>query len=99
MKRNWLYILCSKRNGTLYIGVTSNLSRRIYEHQQNLMIGFTKRYDIKTLVYTEEHATMPHAIAREKKLKHWGRLQKIKLIEENNPEWKDLSHLLLEGLL
>ncbi len=99
MKRSWLYILCSERNGTLYIGITSNLSRRIYEHQQNLISGFTKKYNIKTLVYIEEHATILHAITREKKLKHWGRLQKIELIENNNPNWNDLSHLLLEGLL
>ncbi|HSW75881.1 MAG TPA: GIY-YIG nuclease family protein [Candidatus Saccharimonadales bacterium] len=92
-------MLCSKRNGTLYIGVTSDLSRRIYEHQQNLIVGFTKKYGIKTLVYIEEHATMPQAITREKKLKHWSRLQKIELIENNNPNWNDLSHLLLEGLL
>ncbi len=83
----------------MYIGVTSDLSRRIYEHQQNLIVGFTKKYGIKTLVYIEEHATMPQAITREKKLKHWSRLQKIELIENNNPNWNDLSHLLLEGLL
>ncbi len=99
MKRSWIYILCSAQNGTLYIGVTSDLARRIYEHKQSLIPGFTQLHNLKTLVYVEEYPTINHALQREKTLKKWNRLWKIKLIEERNPEWKDLSHLFLEGLL
>ena len=97
-KRYWIYILCSQKNGTLYIGVTSDLSRRIYEHKQGLISGFTKLYEVKTLVYVEEHQTMGHAKNREDPLKNWKRLWKIQLIEDENPEWKDISNLFLEGL-
>jgi putative endonuclease len=99
MKRSWIYILCSAQNGTLYIGVTSNLARRIYEHRQGLVPGFTKLHNLTTLIYIEEHPTISHAIAREKILKKWNRAWKIKLIEDYNSDWKDISHLFLEGLL
>jgi len=98
LKRYWLYILCSKRNGTLYIGVTSDLVRRIYEHQQGLIVGFSQQYEVKILVHVEEHSTMYHAKSRENLLKNWKRLWKIQLIEDENPEWNDISHLFLEGL-
>jgi len=82
--------MASKRNGTLYTGVTSNLMQRIYEHKEGTMNGFSKRYNIKTLVYFEPHDTMEHAIHREKRLKKYTRAQKIRLIESINPEWRDL---------
>lgn len=94
MGRYWVYILCSQKNGTLYVGVTSNLARRIYEHQQYLIPGFTKKYKVHMLVYIEEYATMYNAIAREKQLKDWNRSWKIELIEKNNFEWEDLSKYL-----
>ena len=88
--RYYLYILASKRNGTLYIGVTSNLIKRIYEHKNNLIEGFTKKYNIHNLVYYEITEDVNSAIAREKQLKIWKRNWKIELIEKNNPGWKDL---------
>ncbi len=90
----WVYILASKKNGTLYIGVTNNLVRRIYEHREGMAQGFTKRYEIKRVVYFEEHSTMPLAVQREKNLKHWVRAHKIELIESINPDWKDLWPLI-----
>ena len=86
----WVYILSSKKNGTLYIGVTNDLVRRIYEHRHGLAQGFTKRYEVKRLVYFEKHDTVPMAIQREKNLKHWVRRHKIELIENTNPDWQDL---------
>jgi putative endonuclease len=86
----WIYILASKPGGTLYIGVTNNLLRRVYEHREGLVGGFTKRYGVKRLVYFEEHATAPLAIQREKNIKHWSREWKIDLIVSMNPDWKDL---------
>ena len=91
MKQPVVYILASKRYGTLYIGVTSNLANRILAHRNGSVDGFTKQYGVHTLVYFEVHADMYEAIHREKKLKNWNRAWKIKLIEEMNPEWKDLS--------
>jgi putative endonuclease len=85
-----VYILASQRNGTLYIGVTSNLIGRISIHKQNLIAGFTSRYGVHRLVYFEEHATMNDAIAREKRLKKCPRAGKIALIESCNPDWHDL---------
>jgi putative endonuclease len=85
-----VYILASKRNGTLYIGVTSNLISRVSEHKQNLLDGFTKRYSVHRLVYFELHDDMDAAIRREKQLKKWSRIKKIELIERNNPAWRDL---------
>ena len=85
-----VYILASKRNGTLYIGVTSNLIKRIWEHKNNLVEGFTRQYSIYLLVWYELHATMDAAIVREKQLKSWKRHWKLDLIEKDNPGWRDL---------
>jgi putative endonuclease len=90
MQGAWLYILASKPRGTLYVGVTNNISRRLHEHKSGLS-DFTARYDVKSLVYVERHATMPLAIQREKNIKHWSRAWKIALIDGLNPRWRDLS--------
>ena len=89
-KAYYVYILASKRNGTLYIGVTNDLKRRVYEHKEGLIEGFTKKYGVKTLVYYETTSDSCSAIQREKHLKNWNRQWKLELIEKNNPEWKDL---------
>ena len=86
-----VYIMASKRNGTLYTGVTSDLARRAWEHQQGLVEGFTKRYNVHLLVYYEYHPDMYSAIAQEKRIKKWNRAWKLRLIEELNPDWRDLS--------
>ena len=91
MKKPYIYILASKRNGTLYTGVTSDLPRRIYEHKNDLADGFSSRYEVKILVYAEAHDTMESAIRREKCIKKWRRSWKIELIESANSEWRDLS--------
>jgi putative endonuclease len=96
MKSFYVYILCSKRNGTLYIGMTSDLIKRIYEHKNNLLDGFTKRYSVHTLVWYEAHDNAETAIQREKQIKKWERAWKLGLIEENNPTWKDLYDDILE---
>ena len=85
-----VYILASRRNGTLYIGVTSDLPQRVTLHKQDLIEGFTKKYSVHRLVYYEMHPTMDAAILREKRLKEWRRWWKIRLIESMNPEWIDL---------
>jgi len=85
-----VYILASRRNGTLYIGVTSDLVKRIWEHKNNVAEGFTKRYGVHDLVWYEPHETMESAIHREKGLKEWKRAWKLKLIEADNPDWRDL---------
>lgn len=85
-----VYILASKRNGTLYIGVTSDLVKRVWEHQSDFVEGFTKKYKVHDLVWYEMHDTMDVAINREKQLKEWKRQWKIALIEEANPYWNDL---------
>jgi putative endonuclease len=90
-----VYLLASKRNGTLYTGVTSNLTKRIWEHKNNLVAGFTKKYSVHTLVWYEVHETMEFAIRREKAIKNWKRSWKIKVIEEENPGWHDLYPDLL----
>ena len=90
MKQFYVYILASKRNGTLYIGVTNNLIRRVYEHKNDLIDGFTKKYDVHLLVYYEQYEDIENAIQREKRLKKWNRQWKIELIERDNPEWNDL---------
>jgi putative endonuclease len=90
MKTYYVYILASKRNGTLYVGVTSDLPCRIYEHKQKLIDGFTKKYNITMLVYAEEFQDINDAIHREKCIKKWNREWKLKLIEERNPDWSDL---------
>jgi putative endonuclease len=90
MKQPCTYVLASQRNGTLYIGVTSDIYGRMAEHKQGLIDGFTKRYAVKMLVYYELHKTMEAAILREKRLKEWQRTWKLRLIENVNPEWIDL---------
>ncbi len=89
-----MYILASKLNGTLYIGVTSSLVQRVWQHRHGLLAGFTKRYGIRRLVWYEAHDSMQAAIGREKALKEWKRAWKIRLIEEANPDWQDLSEEL-----
>lgn len=90
MNQYYLYILASKRNGTIYIGVTNNLVKRVYEHREGLIEGFSKKYKVKLLVYYEIHSDIKEAIKREKAMKKWLRKWKIELIEKHNPEWKDL---------
>ncbi len=85
-----VYILASRRNGTLYTGVTSNLARRIWEHKTDALKGFTQKYKVHTLVWCEYHERMDTAISREKQIKKWNRAWKIELIERDNPEWRDL---------
>jgi putative endonuclease len=92
MKSYFVYILASKRNGTLYIGITNDLAKRVYAHRQNLIDGFTKKYGVHKLVYFEETNDVNEAILREKRIKKWKREWKIKLIEKENPEWKDLYY-------
>jgi len=95
MKKFYVYILASQKNGTLYTGVTSDLIKRIYEHKQNLVEGFTKKYNVCQLVYFEETSDVTSAIEREKRLKSWKRNWKIELIEKQNPKWKDLYYELV----
>jgi len=90
MKAYWVYILCSQRNGTLYVGVTNNLSRRVYEHKQLKGDGFTTKYNVTKLVYYDEFQYVNDAIQAEKRIKKWNRKWKIELIEKHNPEWEDL---------
>ncbi len=90
MKQFYVYILASKRNGTLYTGVTSNLIQRVWQHKNNKADGFTKKYNVKILVYYEAHDNAENAITREKRIKKWKRNWKLRLIEERNPHWKDL---------
>ena len=85
-----VYILASQKNGTLYIGVTGNLVQRIWQHKNDLVEGFTKRYGIHMLVYYELHSDINSAITREKQLEKWNREWKLGLIEQNNPQWQDL---------
>jgi len=95
MTNFYVYILSSKRNGTLYIGVTSDLIKRIYEHKNNLVDGFTKKYGVHNLVWYEMHHAPEAAIQKEKQLKKWRRAWKLELIEKQNPAWKDLYEELL----
>jgi putative endonuclease len=89
-KQPAVYILASKRNGTLYIGVTSDLVKRIWEHKNNMVDAFTKRYNVHQLVWYELHESMESAITREKRLKNWKRKWKLELIERRNPKWIDM---------
>ena len=89
-KQPCVYLLASKRNGTLYIGVTSNLPKRIWEHKSKFVRGFTEKYKVDKLVWYELHGTMESAVQREKNIKKWKRRWKLKIIEDMNPEWKDL---------
>ena len=86
-----VYILASQRNGTLYIGVASRIARRIFEHREGLVPGFTQKYGVKQLVYLELHGDIRDAILREKQLKKWNRAWKLRLIETENPQWRDLA--------
>ena len=91
MRQPVVYILASKPNGTLYVGVTSDLARRVEGHRSGAVGGFTRKYHVERLVYFELHDDMPSAIQREKRIKRWNRAWKIELIEKTNPEWNDLS--------
>ena len=90
MKQPAVYMLANRRNGTLYIGVTSNLVKRVWEHKNDLVEGFTHRYKVHRLVWYELYDRMEDAIAREKRLKRWNRQWKLNLIESSNPDWRDL---------
>jgi putative endonuclease len=90
-KGGYVYMLASRRNGTLYIGVTSNLPERIDQHKAHAADSFTKKYDVGKLVWYEQHETIEQAIAREKQLKRWNRAWKLELIEKENPSWNELS--------
>jgi putative endonuclease len=96
-KQPCVYLLASARNGTLYIGVTSDLIKRAFQHRNNLVDGFTKRYSVHNLVWYEVHERMESAILREKQIKKWRRTAKIGLIEQSNPDWRDLWHELLSS--
>jgi putative endonuclease len=86
----WVYIVTNRRSGTLYVGVTAKLAARIWQHKTGAVEGFTKRYGLKLLVYAEPHDRIEQAIHREKTIKNWSRARKVRLIEAENPEWKDL---------
>ncbi|EMR13106.1 excinuclease ABC subunit C [Methylophaga lonarensis MPL] len=97
MKNYYVYILSNASNQVLYIGVTSHLIRRIYEHKHHLIDGFTKKYNVKKLVYFEQTSDVDSAIAREKQLKRWRREKKNHLISQSNPDWHDLYPDLVES--
>lgn len=92
MKEGWLYLLASKRNGTLYLGVTSDLPKRIWQHRNKLVDGFSKKYGCTELVWIAHFANLHDARTREAQMKKWKRVWKIELIEGQNPEWRDLWH-------
>jgi putative endonuclease len=94
-KQFYVYILASKPNGTLYTGVTSNLIQRVWQHKNDVIQGFTRKYNVKTLVYYEVHENAESALTREKKIKRWRRAWKLGLIENSNPEWRDLYENIL----
>ncbi len=95
VKHPCVYMLASERNGTLYIGSTSNLVQRIYQHKNEVIEGFTKKHNVKLLVYYEQHATLDTALIRENQMKLWKRKWKMNLIEKENPQWLDLYDSLL----
>jgi len=95
LKQPCVYLLASRRNGTLYVGVTSDVVKRVWEHKEDLADGFTKRYGVHMLVWYELHDSMEGAIRREKAIKEWKRRWKLELIEKQNPEWRDLYDGLL----
>lgn len=86
-----VYLLASGRNGTTYTGVTSNLLQRIAQHREGTFDGFTRKHNVKMLVWFEQHSTMEHALVREKRVKKWNRAWKLRLIEDSNPRWRDLA--------
>lgn len=94
MKQPAVYLMASQRNGTLYVGVTSDLIKRVWQHKNHIVEGFTEKYDVDLLVWFEPHATMESAIAREKSIKEWQRSWKIEVIEKTNPDWNDLYESL-----
>jgi putative endonuclease len=94
MPAGWIYIMSNRRDGTLYVGVTSNIRGRVTEHKDGLIDGFTRRYSLHRLVYAERHENMVSAIQREKNIKHWPRAWKVRLIHRNNPEWEDMFESL-----
>ena len=98
MKAGYVYILASQRNGTLYVGVTSDPVKRIWQHKTEITGGFTSKYGVKTLVYLECHDSVSEAIVREKSMKKWRRRWKIDLIERENPRWKDLYDDLVRSM-
>ena len=89
-RKYYVYILASRKNGTLYVGVTNDLIRRVFEHKNGLVEGFSKKYEVRQLIYYEQNNDISDAILREKCIKAWKRQWKIRLIEESNPDWKDL---------
>jgi putative endonuclease len=91
----WVYIITNRPNGTLYTGVTSDLARRVWEHREGVVPGFTKRYGLKRLVFLERHADIGAAIQRERNMKHWPRAWKVRLILSANPRWDDLYDWLI----
>lgn len=95
----YVYFLASKRNGTLYIGITNDLQKRVYEHKTGSIKGFTQKYGVSMLVYFEEFQLVEEAIRREKNLKKWKRAWKLKLIEKNNPNWNDLAEKWFDNIL
>jgi len=97
-KNYYVYILVSRRNGTLYVGVTSDLLKRIWEHKNKLVKGFTEKYSVSKLVYYEQFKDVEYAIRREKRLKKYNRKWKFALIEKLNPDWRDLYEELISGL-
>jgi putative endonuclease len=97
MKQYYVYILCSKRNGTLYTSITSDIIKRIYEHKNNLIEGFSQKYNVHRIVWYEIHETADAAISREKQIKVWKRQWKLRLIEKDNPEWNDLYDNICEN--
>ena len=95
MKNYYVYIMASKRNGTIYTGVTSNLIKRVYQHKSGVISGFTSKYNVNLLVYYEVHIDIREAIKREKNIQAWKRAWKLRLIEEKNPNWNDLYETII----
>jgi putative endonuclease len=94
MAEAWVYIMTNRPSGTLYVGVTSDLRRRVHQHKAGVIEGFTQRYELRTLVYAEQHGNILSAIQREKNIKHWPRAWKVRLIGRDNPGWHDLFESL-----
>jgi len=95
MAGGWVYIVTNRQDGTLYVGVTSDIARRAWEHREGVVEGFTNRYRLRRLVYAEFHENIRDAIQREKTIKHWSRQWKVDLIEAENPDWNDLYDTLV----
>jgi len=95
MKEAWVYIMTNRPNGVLYVGVTSDIARRVWEHREGRVEGFTHRYRLKRLVYVEQHDSIAAAIQREKNIKHWSRAWKVDLIVAANPDWRDIAGNLI----